>query len=390
MHAAMRRDPFIIDGNRLTLLEEGPERLDALLALIAGAKRSLRLLYYIYADDAAGRAVNAGLLAAAARGVSVRLIVDGFGSDSADDNDAQFFTRLEEGGCSVCRFVPKFGRRYLLRNHQKLALADGEDADGATIIIGGFNVETDYFAPEDVSAWRDLGLQMTGPKAAGLTGYFDALDAWIRNPRWRMRRLNRSLARWSDSEGALRWLIGGPTRRLSPWAKAVRQDMDRGERIDIVAAYFTPSPRMLRQIDRASLDSQQVRVITAGRSDNTITIAAARFTYAGLLRKGVRIYEFGRAKLHTKLYVIDDTVQIGSANFDMRSLYLNLELMLRIDDPAFAAHARNYVDGEAARSEAITPALYRERTGWWQRVKQFFSYLLIGVIDPSVSRGLNG
>lgn len=386
----MGRQEFFVDGNCLMLLEEGPERLAALLALINEAKRSLRLLYYIYADDDAGRAVNAALLAAAARGVTVNLIVDGFGSDAADDKDAAFFTRLEDGGCTVCRFVPRFGRRYLLRNHQKLALADGEDPAGATIIIGGFNVETDYFAPEAVSAWRDLGLRMSGPAAARLTGYFDALDRWVHGSGGKVRNLNRELSRWSDSEGALRWLIGGPTRKLSPWARAVRDDMRSGKRIDIVAGYFTPSPRMLRRIDRASVMHHHVRVITAARSDNRTTIAAARFTYAGLLRKGVRVFEYGRAKLHTKLYVIDDTVQIGSANFDMRSLYLNLELMLRIDDPAFAAHARRYVDGEAVRSEEITPDLYRARTGWWRRVKQFFAYLLLGVIDPSVSRGLNG
>lgn len=388
--AMQQREPFVIDGNRLYLLEEGPERLEALLALIAGARRSLRLLYYIYADDAAGRAVNDALMAAAARGVSVTLIVDGFGSESADNDDKHFFTRLENGGCSVCRFMPRLGRRYLLRNHQKLALADGEDPEQATIIIGGFNVETDYFAPEDISAWRDLGLLMHGPAAARLTGYFDALHGWIVKPSGKLRNLNRALSKWSDSHGQLRWLIGGPTRKLSPWAKAVRDDMRHGKRIDIVAGYFTPSPRMLRRIDQASVIHHHVRVITAARSDNRTTIAAARFTYAGLLRKGVKVFEYGNAKLHTKLYVIDDTVQIGSANFDMRSLYVNLELMLRIDDAGFAAHARRYVDGEAARSEEITPTVYRERTSPWDRVKQFFAYLLVAVIDPGVSRGING
>ena len=384
----MASPAFTVDGNRLVLMEDGPERLAALVALIEGAQRSLRLLYYIYSDDAAGRRINAALLAAAARGVRVALIVDGFGSDAAAEEG--FFAPLQAGGVEVCRFVPRFGRRYLLRNHQKLALADGEDADAATIIIGGFNVETDYFAPEDLNAWRDLGLKLTGPAAARMTGYFDALDGWVRRPSGKVRNLNKALARWSDDSGRLRWLIGGPTRKLSPWAKAVRADMRGGRRIDIVAGYFTPSPRMLRRIDRASMIHHQVRVITAARSDNKTTIAAARFTYAGLLKKGVRVFEYGRAKLHTKFYVIDDTVQIGSANFDMRSLYLNLELMLRIDDAAFAAHARAYIDGEAAKSEQITLATYRARTNWWRRVTQFFAYLLVAVVDPGVSRGLNG
>ncbi|MEI9927976.1 MAG: phospholipase D-like domain-containing protein [Sphingomonas sp.] len=71
------------------------------------------------------------------------------------------------------------------------------------------------------------------------------------------------------------------------------------------------------------------------------------FTYAGLLRKRVQIYEYQPTKLHTKLFVVDDRVYIGSANFDIRSMFLNLELMLRIDDAAFAQHVRDYVEGEA-------------------------------------------
>ena len=71
-----------------------------------------------------------------------------------------------------------------------------------------------------------------------------------------------------------------------------------------------------------------------------------------LLKRGVEIYEYQATKLHTKLIVIDDVVHIGSANFDMRSLYLNLEMMLRVDDPAFAAMMRRFVDGEIADQRA--------------------------------------
>jgi cardiolipin synthase len=373
-----------VDGNHLTLLDTGPRRLDALLALIAGATRSLRILYYIYADDETGRRVNAALAAAARRGVEVALIVDGFGSDA----DHAFFQPVEAAGGSVCRFEPRIGRRYLLRNHQKLALADAE-TDAARIIIGGFNIEDDYFGTPADAAWRDLGLLVEGPAAARMAGYFDALHDWIREPKGRIRRLNRALSRWSESEGPLRWLIGGPTRRLSPWARAIRIDLRRARRADIIAGYFTPSPSLLRRLDRIGRRNKAVRIVTAAKSDNNATIAAARFTYAGLLRKGVRIFEYTPTKLHTKLYVVDDTVHVGSANFDMRSLFINLELMLRIEDAAFAAHVRTYIDGEIAASEEITPALYRERTGWWQRVKQFGAYLLVAVVDPGVSRGLN-
>ncbi len=374
---------FTVAGNALTLLDTGPRRLAALLALIEGAKRSLRILYYIYADDDSGRKVNAALIAAVERGVAVSLIVDGFGSDKASDD--KFFEPLKAAGVDVCRFSARPGRRYLLRNHQKLALADEQ-----RIIIGGFNVEDDYFGTPAGQAWRDLGLLVEGNAAGRMAGYFDALDEWIKRPKGKLRHLNESLSRWSETEGPLRWLIGGPTRRLSPWARTVRADMRAAARtIDVIAGYFTPSPSMLRRLDKAAQRGGAVRVVTAAKSDNNATIAAARFTYAGLLRKGVRVFEYQPTKLHTKLYAIDDSVHIGSANFDMRSLFINLELMLRIEDAAFADHVRGYIDGEVAKSAEITESVYKRETGVWQRVKQLGAYLLVGVIDPAISRGLN-
>ena len=104
----------------------------------------------------------------------------------------------------------------------------------------------------------------------------------------------------------MRWLIGGPTRKLSPWARMLRTDIARGHCIDMIAGYFLPSPLILRRIKRAGRAARQVRVVTASRSDNRATIAAARFSYAGLLRRGVRIFEYQPTKLHTKLYVVDE------------------------------------------------------------------------------------
>lgn len=385
MEEPPKQPSFTIDDTQLTLLDTGPRRLAALLGLIDDARDTLRVLYYIFADDGAGTRVTDALLAAAARGVKVSLIVDGFGSD---DTDEAFFAPLREAGIDTCRFAARFGRRYLMRNHQKLALADA-GLDGARIIIGGFNVEDDYFGTADDQAWRDLGLLVEGPAATRMAGYFDALQDWVSRDKGKMRHLNRALTEFSETTGALRWLIGGPTKRLSPWARTVRDDMRHAARIDLIAAYFTPSRTMLKRLDKAGRRAAEVRVVTAAKSDSNVTIAAARFTYAGLLRKGVKIFEYLPTKLHTKLYLVDDAVHIGSANFDMRSLFINLELMLRIDDEAFARHVRGYVDGEIAKSRSITRRWYRDHTGPIQRVKQFFAYVIIAIVDPGVSRGLN-
>ncbi len=367
------------------MLDTGPRRLEALLALIDGAVATLRVIYYIYVDDNAGQKVRAALIRAAERGVATALIVDGLGSEQAQQND--FFTPLRESGVDVCRFVPRWGRRYLLRNHQKLALADGEHAE-ARAIIGGFNIEDAYFGTPAQRAWRDLGLLVEGPAAQRITGYFDALSRWAKRPKPPLRALRRALDTWSEPAGNTRWLFGGPTRRLSPWALAVKADMMAAQTIDLISAYFAPSPAMLRRLDKVAMRGR-VRIVLASKNDHGAAIWASRFTYAGLLRKRAEIYEYQPTKLHTKIFVIDDIVYIGSSNYDVRSLFLNLEMMLRIDDAAFAAHARHYVDGEVANSERITPSLYKARTGWWTRTKQAAAFFVMTVLDYNVTRSLN-
>ncbi|HLZ79181.1 MAG TPA: phospholipase D-like domain-containing protein, partial [Sphingomonas sp.] len=289
---AEHSDRFEIDGNRLNLLVEAEERLSALLALIDGAGRELRLLYYIFSDDAVGVQVRDALVAACDRGIAVALLVDGFGSEETAEG---FFEPLRAAGGSVCRFLPRFGRRYLLRNHQKLALADGDRA-----LIGGFNIDRPYFAPRgEVDGWRDLGLLVEGPAAAHLSGYFDAVIGWVRDPDAKIRELTRALRRWSQGEGPLRWLLGGPTQRPNPWARALRRDLAKARRLDVISAYFAPNPGMLRRIGRLARRGA-ARILTPSRSDNSMTIAAARHCYRRLLRRGARIWEYRPMKLHTK------------------------------------------------------------------------------------------
>ena len=379
-------DPKIaheVAGNRLTLLADGPERLDALIGLIDGARESLRLLYYIWCEDEAGTRVRDALVRAAERGVDVALLVDGFG---ASDVKEGFFAPLAEAGARFCRFVPRYGRRYLLRNHQKLALADG-----SKVIIGGFNISDDYFGTIAEGAWRDLGLQVEGESVQCLVGYFEALFAWALKPEARIRDLRRLLNQNSVTEGKLHWLFGGPTRRLSPWARAVRRDLKRARRLDIIAAYFAPGPVLMRRAGNVARRRRggQVRVITPSKTDHQSTVGAARHTYWALLRRGARIFEYVATKLHTKLFVLDDVAYVGSANFDMRSLFLNLELMLRVDDKAFAEAMRAYVEGEIANSTEITLEAHRKQRTLLNRIKWGIAYFLVAIADYRIAHRLN-
>ncbi len=369
-----------VDGHRLTLLADGPERLEALIALIDGARHTLRILYYIWEEDASGHRVRDALVEAVRRGVQVSLLVDGFGAANAT---SAFFQPLVDVDARFCRFVPRWGRRYLLRNHQKLALADDE-----RVIIGGFNIADEYFGTVENGDWRDLGMEVHGPVVSALSRYFDSLFAWAETPNASIRRLRRILSRHSVASGRLHWLFGGPTRRLSPWARAVKNDLKRADRLDLIAAYFAPSRSMIRRIYGVARRGR-ARIITAALSDNPASTGAARHFHSRLLRRKVEIYEYEATKLHTKLIVIDDAVHVGSANFDLRSLYLNLEMMLRIDDADFAAAMRGFVDGEIGASTRITPEMHKARRTWWNRFRWSLSYFIVATADYNVARRLN-
>jgi cardiolipin synthase len=156
----------------------------------------------------------------------------------------------------------------------------------------------------------------------------------------------------------------------------------------MIFAYFAPPSAMLRRIGRIGRRGR-ARIITAARSDNNATIAAARHSYSRLLRRHVQMYEYQPAKLHTKLAIVDDVVHIGSSNFDYRSLYINMEVMLRIKDAAFADAMRNYVEGEIGNSNWITPELHKSRASMWRRIKWAVSHYLVNIMDYTVTRRLN-
>ncbi|MBO9670172.1 MAG: phosphatidylserine/phosphatidylglycerophosphate/cardiolipin synthase family protein [Sphingobium sp.] len=372
---------FTVDGNRLTLLPGGPDRLAALHALIASARDSLNLYFYMFTHDARAVEVREALIDACNRGVAVTLLVDAFGSAFTPDS---FFWPLRDAGARFGRFGKRRSTRYLIRNHQKIVIADGRHA-----MVGGFNIAEDYFAPEtDPAGWRDMGLQVDGPLVADLQRWFDDIAEWTLDEKQSFMALRRMVRDWRPGVGSTMWLMGGPTRHLNGWAKRLKLDLQSGKRLDLAAAYFSPGWAMVRRLGRLSR-AGSARIVTAAKSDNTATIGAARHLYARLIRAGVAVFEYGRQKLHAKLIAIDDIAYVGSANFDMRSLFLNIELVLRVDDPAFAAAVRADIEAMAAASRVIDEATYRTMSGPFSRLRWWWDYLLVAVLDFTVTRRLN-
>ena len=198
-----------------------------------------------------------------------------------------------------------------------------------------------------------------------------------------IRDLNRIIHRYSETHGHAAVDVRRPDAR--PVAVGAR-DLPRpasSRDVEMIAAYFAPTWAMLRRIARVG-ERGRARIITAAKSDNDATIAAARHTYSRLLRRGVEIFEYAPTKLHSKLVVLDDVVHIGSSNFDIRSLYLNLEMMLRVDDPAFATMMRAYFERELRRLDADHAAsCTSKRSTWFNRLRWAVSFFLVTSADYS-------
>jgi cardiolipin synthase len=376
IHPAIRAE---IAGNTLEVIETGESRMRALLELIGTAQHSLKMLMYMFNPDHAGDEVHDALIEAARRGVDVKLLIDGFGSAAPP----RFFADLGQAGGQYCVFNPKYGRRYLWRNHQKLVVADDRVA-----IFGGANIDDTYLTDTGPKHWRDLWLRIEGPEVAMPARYFDMIFRWSTRPKAKVRSLRRLVGEYSEWRGPLQWKFSGPLSMRNSWWRSIGRDINCGSRLDMVFAYFAPPGAMLRRVGRLGYRGR-ARVITAAKSDNNATIAAARHSYSRLLRRHVQMYEYQPAKLHTKLAIVDDIVHIGSSNFDYRSFYINMEVMLRIQDAGFADAMRAYFDREIQDSKWITPALHKKRANPWRRLKWAFSHFLVNIMDYTVTRRLN-
>ncbi len=373
--------PFTIQaqGHSFTFHPGGADRLTALLGLIGQAQRCLQLCYYLFDSDTSGTLVRDALVAAAARGVSVHLIVDDFGNDAG----TAFFEPLIKAGGTFDLFSPRWRTRYLVRNHQKLVIVDG-----ACVMTGGANVSDHYFSPPADNGWCDLSVIIEGPVVQQFTRWFDLLTGWIKDEAagntGQLRALRDMVKDWDGGEGPVQLLIGGPLVRHGHWAWQLRKDLLGARRLDTVSAYFSPPRSFRRQIAQVARRGV-VRMMMPGKSDIEAAIDMARMLYKKLLRAGARIVEFQPCKLHMKLLVVDDASYVGSANLDKRSLRVNVELMVRIEDAALAARLRELIDHMEAASVPVTREWYARKATLINRMRWQMAYWM-SLADYRISR----
>jgi cardiolipin synthase len=143
----------------------------------------------------------------------------------------------------------------------------------------------------------------------------------------------------------------------------------------------------LRQhLAQAVARGARVRVLLAGKSDVPLMQLASRSLYRRLVNRGIEIWEYQPQVLHAKLIVVDDIVFVGSSNLDPRSLRINFEVMLRIQDATLAAAARQRFEADLAqRAIPVTREALQHGRSWWQRLKQRFAYWLFARLDSDLA-----
>lgn len=360
-------------------LRTGQEIFPAMLAAIESARVSIRLEIYIYTDGQIGRQFLAALLAAAQRGVRVRVLVDAFGSWLLPED---FFAPAQAAGAEVHYFNPLRLWRFGVRDHRKLLVCDD-----ATSFVGGFNIADEYDGDGVTRGWCDLGACIEHPALAhSLAASFDELFALADFDRRPLKRLRAfKLKRQGRISSAGELLLSYPGRGSSPFQAALRHDLAQARHIRIMTAYFLPTRRIRRSLMRAARNGERVQLILAGRSDVLISQLAARSLYHRLMKAGVEIYEYQPQILHAKLIVIDAIAYLGSSNLDIRSLNLNYELMLRFEDKIVAAGAQEIFDRALQHSRRIDPATWFPSQTWWQRLQYRWAHFLVARIDPLVA-----
>lgn len=379
-----RRAAWWAGGHRVRLLKGGDELFPAMHRAIDAAQHEVWLATYIFYDDALARTMAHALARAAARGVRVGVVVDGFGSGR---RVAKLREWLAGTGVDLAVFRPlERWWSWLLpgqmrRLHTKLCSVDGEVA-----FVGGINIIDDRWDVNHGATPNprlDFAVELRGPVAQAVAHTVRALwsratmGADLREEAWALLRSAEPLQHARDLLHRLQIsAIQAPRRRAGDTqppirvALVIRDNLRQRraiervyvdalnaarEKVDLVCSYFYPGQRFRRALISAARRGVKVRVLLQGQVDYRIAGFAARVMYDEMLGCGIRIHEYMQAFLHAKAAVVDDAWStVGSSNIDPMSLLLNLEANVVVDDTTFANDVRRAFDEALQQSREVT------------------------------------
>jgi cardiolipin synthase len=366
-----------LEGNRLTLLRNGEQYFPALVAAIDAAREEVFLETYIFADDETGSLMADALARAAARGVLVHLLIDGFG---AREFAPRFRRLLAEAGARVLVYRPDISpwtlrRDRLRRMHRKLASVDARIA-----FVGGINVIDDSDAAGTAPPRYDFAVRAEGPLCAQVRR--EAAGLWKR------------VAASALQPAAAPAPAAAPVHPQGQRAALVvrdsirhRRDIERAylamidaarEEIVIANAYFFPGRRFRRALLRAARRGVRVVLLLQGRVEYVLQYYAARALYGSLIQGGIEIHEYQRSFLHAKVAVFDCChACVGSSNIDPFSLLLAREANVFVEDASFAVELRASLEDAMRTGSSALPQQQWERQPFWQRVLSWVGYGIV-------------
>jgi cardiolipin synthase A/B len=318
-------------GNEVELMRDGTRIFDAMIDAIEQARESVLLESYMVNSDSVGERFSDVLIAAAARGVRVRVIADWVGSRGTK---RAFWRRLRDGGVDVRVFSPPGFRAwlgFLPRDHRKLLAVDGRIG-----ITGGIGLAEEWSGivkRKRRAPWRDTAVLIRGPAAVDMARAFE--DMWKRSRfeerraarRHVVRRARNSNTLPERSSGAVVGIIEGEPWRLRVARALQIQSVSAERAIWIASAYFYPSSAEMEALCGAALDNVDVRILVPSSYDHPWVRRLTRSVYRKLLRNGVRIWEWNGVMMHAKTSVIDGRwVRVGSTDFNPLGIAINYEL----------------------------------------------------------------
>ena len=374
-----------LDGNAITLLENGGDFFPALQQAIDAATKEVFLETYIFENDETGSAIAAALRRAALRGVAVRLLVDGFGGRQFV-RDLMLEMIPDGVGVMIYRRelrAFRLRRHRLRRMHRKLAVIDGEIA-----FVGGINIVDDLHGGNLARPRYDYAIRVEGPLLGPIlesVHHLWRLVSWARFRR-RIREPLLAPARVAPA-GSVRaaFVTRDNFRRRREIEDAYLGAIDRAKcEVVIACAYFFPGRRFRQALVDAAGRGVKVSLLLQGVSDHPMLCYATRALYPFFLDHGIRLYEYHDSELHAKVAVVDEQwATVGSSNIDPFSLLLAREANVVVEDVGFARRLRESLErGIANGARPLCRDDWR-RLPTMRRVASWFAYqtvrLAIGV-----------
>jgi cardiolipin synthase len=376
-------DSPLVLGNKVTLLQDGPDTHAAMFDAMRAAIDHINLETYIFDDGELGQQFADLLLEKQASGVHVNVLYDSVGGLLTPQS---FFDRLREGGIAVLEFNPvnplaKNPKTWLVNNrdHRKLLVIDGRIA-----FIGGVNISDSYSSSplgmpasggkrspgiDDDEGWRDTHIQVEGPVVAEFQRLF--LGTWTRQADAPPTKRHYYPELPAQGDEIVRAIGSRADEEASPIYMTLVSAITRAEsEVHLTVAYFGPDPTLLKALTGAAQRGVKVKLVLPSYTDSVAIFHLGRSYYTKLLKAGVEIYERHGAVMHAKTAVIDGVWStIGSSNLDWRSFLHNDEINAVVLGGEFAMQMDAMFAADLAESEQILLKEWRRRS-WWLRIKE--------------------